>query len=90
MYPSQDKLQYPIPGRKYKFLDKDDIILATDLYRSFTEGYSRNWQLAGDVATYWVGKTVSEFAWYVYKTHNPNDYLKAFEILRDVTVTIKM
>lgn len=90
MYPSQDNLQYLTPGNRYKFLDKNDIILSTDLYRSFTDGFPRNWKLASDVMSYWVGKTVFEFASFVYKTVHSNKYSEYFELIRDINICIKI
>ena len=90
MYPRQDLIQTLTPGKTYKILDKNDIILDTDLYRSYVEGRPKGWQTANYTITYWIGKTVNSFAQSVYKLDNSSDYPKWFEIIRDISMTIKI
>ena len=91
MHTNKDKIQYLTPGNKYYFLDKNDIILGTDLYRSFNYPYTKNWKLVGDaMMPYLIGITVSEFARAMYKIEDSNIYSEYFEIIRNINVTIKI
>lgn len=90
MFPPQDQVQRLVPGRTYKILDKHDIILDTDLYRSYLEGYPKGWQKASYIMPYWVGDTVEAFARGVYKINNTKDYPQCFEFIRDISILIKI